>query len=426
MDITIFRSLLAINPNTNFPISTNFLLSTDGVGDLVWKDVMQTISTQDAYVAYLPSTIYTMSNFMYNISTGVLPGSLSTPNLTSTVNGLGYAGYISTASLCSTVIGLGQIYTSTLVFTSTVDGLASSGYVSSASLTSSITGLGTWYVSTTSLMSTVNGLGTTYISSSSLANSLANIGTTYVSTLSLTSTLNGLGTYGYPSSASLYSSINGTNSNLVSSVTNILNTKLKYNINDVGALVLAGYNMNVTISTISSFYFYDSFFNSSITYKGNNGVTIASTLGTTATSNDFYLSTLNLQLDAFSSYTHTNTMLSLEIHPNLIFSQIAGITVSPKTFHVSSFLTYNTSTINILHQTKFMANNISASNLFHQPIRLNIPGKFMSNYTYPYVLSHRIIDAYCRDTNNGFSSSNVELFFDSTTSYYLSIQNIAP
>ena len=103
-----------------------------------------------------------------------------------------------------------------------------------------------------------------------------------------------------------------------------------------------------------------------------------------------------------------------------------GAPLLPKIFHVSSFLTYNTSTINILHQTKFIANNTNASNIFQQPIRLNIPGKFMSNYLHPYVLSHRIIDAYAYGANVGFVNRDVGLFFDSTTSYYLSIQNIAP
>ena len=405
MDTTIFRSLLAINPATNFPISTNFLLSTDGLGDLVWKDVMQTISTQDHYVAYLPSTINTISNFMYNISTGVLPGSLSTPNLTSTVDGLG-TKYVSTASLYSTVVGLGNTYISSLFMGSTIAGLGTYGYISTPSLASTIDGLGTRYISTASLASTIDGLGTRYIS-----------------TTSLTSTLNGLGTYGYPSSASLYSSINGTNFNLVSSVSDILNTKINYYNNQVGSLILAGYGMNVTISTISSFYFYDTFFNSSITYKGNNGVITGST--NVLLNNDIYISTLDTQLDNFSSYIHATTNVSLEIYPNLIFSQI-NTNSNPQIYHVSTFLTYNKSTINVLHQTKFLAMNNTASNLFQQPIRLNIPGNLLSNYLHPYILTHRIIDAYSYAPNTGFISSNVDSFFDSTSSYYLSIQNIAP
>lgn len=423
MDTTIFRSLLAINPNTNFPISTNFLLSTDGLGDLVWNNVFTTISTQDSYVAFLPSTIYTMSNFMYNISTGVLPGSLSTPNLTSTVKGLGNAGYVSTATLFSTVTGLGNIYLSTLSFASTVDGLGTLGYISSTQLNSTIDGLGKRYISTASLQSTIDGLGSKYISTTSLASTIDGLGSRYISTASLTSTLNGLGTYGYPSSTSLYSSINGTNSNLVSSITDILDTKLNYYYNQVGSLVLAGYNMNVTISTISSFYFYDSFFNSSITYKGNNGLITAST--NVLSNNDMYISTLVTQLDSFSSFIHKTTNVSLEVYPNIVFSQI-NTNSNPQIYHVSTFLTYNRSTINVLHQTKCLAMNNTASNIFQQPIRLNISGNLLSNYIHPYVLTHRFINAYSYGTNVGFISPNVDSFFDSTSSYYLSIQNIAP
>jgi len=427
MDITIFRSLLAINPLTNFPISTNFVLSTDGIGDLVWNNILTTLSTQDSNIGFLPSTIYTMSNFMYNISTGVLPGSLSTPNLTSTVNGLGTANYISTASLNSTVSGLGQTYISTLSFASTIDGLGNAGYISTNSLNSTITGLGNLYTSTLSLNSTVNGLGQTYVSTSYLSNALSNLGGTYISTLSLTSTLNGLATYGYISSATLQSSIYGTTStlvsSLVSSVTDILNTKIKYYANNIGSLTLSGYNINVTISTISSFYFYDSFFNSSIKYKGNNGIITGST--NVLSNNDIYISTLTTQLDSFSSFIHGSTNVSLEVHPNIIFTAI-NTNSNPQIYHVSTFLTYNTSTINVLHQTKFMATNNNASNLFQQRIRLNIPGNVLSNNVYPYVLTHRFINSYSYGANIGFSSSNVNAFFDSTSSYYLSIQNIAP
>ena len=106
MDATLYRSLLAIDTNTNIPISTNYILSTDGLGDLSWQNVIYNISSQDKYLGYLPSTIYTMSNFIYNISTGVLPGSISTTNLVSTVEGLGNIGYISSTQLISTVEGL--------------------------------------------------------------------------------------------------------------------------------------------------------------------------------------------------------------------------------------------------------------------------------------------------------------------------------
>jgi hypothetical protein len=425
MDTTIFRSLLAINPATNFPISKNYLLSTDGLGDLLWKDVLTTLSTQDQYIGFLPSTIYTMSNFMYNISTGVLPGSLSTPNLTSTVNGLATAGYISSATFTSTITGLGTLgYLSSAFMASTIDGLGTYGYVSSATLKSTIDGLGTRYVSTQSLASTITGLGTYgYVSSATLVNTIANMGLSYVSTLSLNSTIVGLGTYGYPSSATLLSSMNVASSNLISSITDILANKQNIYLTTAGALVIAGSNINVTISTMSSFYFYDSFFNSSIHYKGKNGLQLPYNPSPTY---DFYVSTLDTRLDRFSSYTHPTTSLSLEIFPNIIFPQI-NTNSNPQIYHVSSFLQYNASTINILQQTKFLAMNNSASNIFQQPLRLNIPGEVLKTYyNYPYLLTHRFINVSASNTNVGFDrSSNVQVFFDSTSSYYLSIQNIA-
>jgi hypothetical protein len=428
MDPTIYRSLLAINPNTNIPISTNYILSTDGKGDLSWQNVLYNISSMDYSLGFLPSTINTLNTFLYNISTGVLPGSLSTPNLTSTVDGLATIGYISSSSLKSTIDGLGTYgYVSTLLFGSTVTGLqnnlGSVGYISSLSLNSTINGLGTYgYVSSSSLRSSLIGLGTFgYVSS---LNNLGSLG--FVSSLSLTSTVNGLGTIGYVSSASLISSVIGVNNNLVSSITHILNNKQNIYLNTAGALVIGGSNINVTISTISSFYFYNTFYNSSINYKGNNNDAIAFNSGL-----DFYVSTLDTQLDRFSSFITNKTNISLEVYPNIIFPQI-NTNSNPQIYHVSSFIQYNGSNIgsasaSAIQQTKFLAMNNSASNLFQQSLRINVPGSLINNnYSYPYLLNHRFINAYASNTNVGFSSSNVKIYMDSTSSYFLSIQNIAP
>lgn len=432
MDATLYRSLLAIDPNTNIPISTNYILSTDGVGDLSWQNVIYNISSQDKYLGYLPSTIYTMSNFIYNISTGVLPGSISTINLVSTVEGLGNIGYISSLTFNSTINGLGTLgYISSLYMASTIDGLGTYGYLSSSRLTSTVDGLGSLgYVSTSRLNSTINSLGSQG----------------YISSLSLTSTIEGLATFGYPSvatilyefqrlgtnpfnyvsSASLYSSIQTVVDGFVSSSTNLYNNKQNIYLNYTGSLVIAGSNINVTISTISSFYFYNTFNNSSITYKGQNGAKLANN----PTNSDLYISTLNTQLDTFSTYITKNTTISLEVYPNILFPQI-NTSSNPVLIHVSSYLTYQASTINLNHQTKFLAANNSGSNLYNTPLRFNIPGNIINNgnvsqYRGSYVLTHRFVDAYSAGLRTGFSTSNVNLYFDSTSSYYLSIQNIAP
>jgi len=425
MDPTLYRSLLAIDPITNYPISNNYILSTDGFGDILWEDTFYNMSTQSQIVGYLPSTINSITNFMYAISTGVLPGSLSTPNLTSTVNGLAQIGYISSATLQSTIDGLGTYgYVSSFTYSSTINGLATAGYISSQSLTSSLKGLGIFgYVSTLSLRSSLIGLGTFgYVSTSYLSNTVNNLGTTgYISSLSVQSSINGLGTIGYISSGSLFSTIITVNNNLISSSTDLLNKKQNIYLNTASALVIAGSNINVTISTISNFYFYNSFYNSSIAYKGNNNAIKSFNSGL-----DLYVSTLDTQLNIFSSYINNKTNISLEIYPNIIFPQI-NTNSNPQIYHISSFIQYNGSTIGIQQQTKFLAMNNSSSNLFQQPLRINIPGSVINNnYSYPYLLNHRFINAYASGLNIGFASSNVQVYMDSTSSYYLSIQNIAP
>ena len=425
MDPTIYRSLLAIDPRTNLPISTNYILSTDGKGDISWQNVINNISSIDNNVGYLPSTINNISTQLYNLETGFLSGSLNTLNLVSTVNGLGSVGYISSLVITSTLNGLGTYgYVSSSTLTSSLIGLGTFGYISTLSHFSTSIGLGTFgYISSLSLQSTINGLGTfAYISSLSLQSTLNGLGNAgFISSLSLQSTINGLGTLGYASTASLISSVIGVNNNLISSTTDILNNKQNIYLNTAGALVLGGSNINVTISTISNFYFYNSFYNSSITYKGNNNATTAYNSGL-----DFYVSTLDTQLDRFSSYTTNKTNLSLEVYPNIIFSQI-NTDSNPQIYHVSSFIQYNGSNINLQQQTKFLAMNNSASNIFQQSLRINVPGSIINNnYSYPYLLNHRFINAYASNTNVGFFTSNVKIYMDSTSSYYLSIQNIAP
>jgi hypothetical protein len=143
----------------------------------------------------------------------------------STVQGLGTSSYVSSASLTSTIQGLGTAgYLSTVqasFFVSTVQGLGTATYVSSASLTSTVQGLGrAGYLSTVQasfFVSTVQGLGTaTYVSSASLTSTVQGLGRAgYLSTVEASffvSTVQGLGTSRYVSSASLTSSIQGLGS----------------------------------------------------------------------------------------------------------------------------------------------------------------------------------------------------------------------
>ena len=84
MDITIYRSLLAVDPKTNLPISTNYILSTDGQGDIAWQNIFYNMSSQ-SQLGYLPSTISTISTLVYNIYAGISPAAITVNNLTSTV-----------------------------------------------------------------------------------------------------------------------------------------------------------------------------------------------------------------------------------------------------------------------------------------------------------------------------------------------------
>ena len=143
-------------------------------------------------------------------------GFLSTPNLTSTVAGLGTASYVSTASLISTTAAL-QL------------GYATAGFLSTPNLTSTVTGLGSAsYVSTASLISTTAALQTAYGTAG------------YLSTPNLTSTVAGLGTAGYVSTATL-----GANLSTLSTsyATNFITSSLTFS---------TAIGSNATISSVTA------------------------------------------------------------------------------------------------------------------------------------------------------------------------------
>ena len=60
--------MFAVNPATNLPISTGYMIATDGVGGITWVNP-------------------------------ILFGGISLPNLVSTVGGLGSINYVSTSYL---------------------------------------------------------------------------------------------------------------------------------------------------------------------------------------------------------------------------------------------------------------------------------------------------------------------------------------
>lgn len=425
MDPTIYRSLLAIDPYTNFPISTNYILSTDGYGNIQWQNGLYNLSSISKDVGLLPSTIVNLSTQIYALQQ-ISPGSVPVSQFTSTVAGLGSIGYVSSSQLTSTVVGLGSIG---YVNYSTISSLGTLGYVSSSQLTSTVGGLGSiGYISSPQLISTVDGLGSYgYVSSSQLASTLSNLATNgYLSSQSLYSTVRGLATYGYVSSTQLNSSFTGLGTlGYVSQATlsTTVGQRLNVFFNTANTLSINGNNNIVSISSMNAPYFYSSFFTSSITYKGNNGA-LTALQSTTGITTDFYISSLNTQIDSFSSFINNKSKLTFDIYPNVLFPNINTNGIS-RTFVVSSFLQYGGNPLfSSIHQTWLYGINNNASNMFAPTMRLNLSGtQINSNYANPYVLVHRVISAGDVAPNT-FSNQNVTLFFDSTTSYYLTIQNL--
>ncbi len=258
-DLLILRTLFALNPNTNLPISSFYVATTDGIGGLYWLSAIDYISAATG-VGNLPSSIVSLStglssingnftNLSTYVSSVIVQGISS---LSTALGNIDLTGTIVPRQLTSSIIGLGTSrYISSLSLQSTVAGLGSASYISSATLSnytaSSFVSSFTWllndtrYISTGNLLSTssnflyrfenlgvlnpntVNVFGTLNLTGntigtvnnyqfadSNLISSLEGLGNLgYISTLSLTSTLEGLGTAGFLSTISLISSIDG-------------------------------------------------------------------------------------------------------------------------------------------------------------------------------------------------------------------------
>ena len=155
--------------------------------------------------AGLTSTVRGLGTAGY-ISAPQLYSSLTT-TLVSTTQGLGTIGYISAPQLFSTTTGQQSTLTTSLA--STAIGLGTLGYISAPQLFSTV--FAQQSTLTTSLTSTAIGLGTLgYISAPQLYSTL---------TSALASTTKGLGTAGYISSAQLYSTTAGQQSSLAIALT---------------------------------------------------------------------------------------------------------------------------------------------------------------------------------------------------------------
>jgi hypothetical protein len=481
-EMLILRTLFALDPDTNMPISTNFVVTTDGIGGLVWVNPYTNLSTAGAGIGYLPSTINSLSSTVASLSTQVSSltiglSSLSTVlglayissgiydnQLTSTTVGLGTIGYVSTSQLVSSIVGLGTVnyVSSTQLASTTAWILDASRYVSTGALVSSVAGLlplpqlvstvdglGTvGYLSTSQLVSTVVGLGTSgYLSTSQLVSTVEGISTTvfstffstlvpeFISPTQLLSTVSSLGSYGYVSTSQLTSTVawfqdvsRYVSTGALVSTTAGLSTNLQttFFIDNAGTLNI--YGGTTVISSIASVVFLSTFVLSSLTYEGSNGVYSPVRYPDATLGNNMFFSTAKLSLDKFSSYILASSRINLEFYPTFVFPRLNTGATTYMAINMSSMLAYGTG---------YLSNDIASSwvyagtqtsgfgNVYQQPIHLQIPGSLIANnYVNEYYLVHNLPNSVTSNLTPGFTSGDIQVQFGSTNSVFLSIQNL--
>jgi hypothetical protein len=368
-------------------------------------------------------------------------GSLSfMSNIQSTVTGLGTARYVSTATLQSTSVGL------VAQNLSTVRGLGSSGYVSTLSLQSTIDRLGLLsYISSSALTSTVasilypatspggslgvivttstdpalvnfNTVISQYLGSTNYFNQTNASGFGVVYGVSLPSTTSGiirsLGTLNYVSTATLQSTSQG-----------IQAAKQNIYIDRSGATNIT--NSQVFISSVGAITFLSSFVESSITYKGQNGLMT----GTVTTNSNLSFSTANLQFDAFSSLITSNSRITVQVFPTFQFDTLTAGANASQLYPMVTTVQYGTNYLNMSNETRVAGTTAvnGYSNIFQQSLKFSIPGSqvISGGYTAPYVLSHSMTGAISYQTNIGFRSPSMTAFYASTNSYFLTVQNLS-
>jgi hypothetical protein len=469
-DLIIFRSLFAINSNTNLPVSSSYILGTDGMGGLNWQDIFANISTYSqiigAPIPYLPSTIYSFSSQLLTLSTitgttfstlstadaqlfstlstmigeGGIPGSITTGQLQSTVADIySPTKYISTGNLFSTTQGLLEgVFVLTPNLTSTVDGLGTARYVSSLSLQSTvsrvftyidsnITNLGTDYgfISSPQLLSTVRNLGLTgYISSSQLRSTVSSI---YFNTTGFfTSTLNTLGTTGYISSPQLLSTTAGIYENLTRNI----------NVDRNG--VLNVYNSQVTISSLEKLAFLSSFYLSTMTYAGSNGAIVGNNPSGTA---DIIWTSAELNLNLHSNFIVPSSHIVVDAYPLFTFKYInmVGNPIATQIYSLSTLIKYGDTFVStadstyITNTSYFVGNHFvtGLSNTYQAPLRLSFTGRNIGvtenqsgYYENQYTLYHRLTSSLTYSLTPGIQDSNLSIFYGTQNSVFITVTNL--
>lgn len=459
----ILRTLFALDPDTNMPISTNYVVTTDGIGGLVWLNPFTNLSTAGAGIGYLPSTIDGMRSNISTLSTTVSSlviglSSLSTvlgqsyissgvysPQLTSTAIGLGSIGYLSSAQLVSTVEGLGNAnYVSSSQLVSTTAWILDpSRYVSTGALVSSIANV----FPVSQMVSTVVGLGTLgYVSTSQLVSTTQGISTTVFSTfystlvpqfitpLQLTSSISSLATLGYISTSQLTSTVAWfqdpsryvSTGALVSTAAGLsTNLQTSFFIDNAGTLNIFG--GTTIVSSATNVVFLSTFMQSSITYQGNNGTVVPVRYPDATLGNNMFFSTAKIPLNNFSSYILNTSRINLEFTPTFVFPRLNAGASAYMLLNMSSMLAYGPGYLSPIASSWVYAGTQASGfgNPYQQPIQLQFSGSaFANKYANDYYLVHNLPDSVTSNLTPGFASGNVEVQFGSTNSVFLSIQNL--
>jgi hypothetical protein len=459
----ILRTLFALDPDTNLPISTNYVVTTDGIGGLTWLNPFTNLSTAGTGVGYLPSTIDGLRSNISSISTLIpeffiglsslstvlgqsyISSGIYTPQLLSTTEGLGTLGYISTSQLQSTVVGLGSSdYVSSSQLVSSIGWILDpSRYISTGNLissvagvlpvpqlTSSLIGLGSLgYVSTSQLTSTVEGISTLVFSTfystlvpqfttpSQIVSTVEGLGTVnYISTTQLTSTMNWLlDNSRYVSTGALVSTAAGLSTNLQTS----------FFIDNAGNLNI--YGGTTVVSSATAVVFLSTFVLSSLTYEGSNGTVVPVRYPDATTGNHILFSSAKISLDKFSSYILNTSQINLEFYPTFVFPRLNTGATSYSIFPMSTLVAYGPGYLSEVGNNWVYAGTTTSGfgNLYQQPIQLQIPGSQLQNkYQYDYRLVHNVLSSATSNLTPGFVSGNIEVQFGSTNSVFLSIQNL--
>ena len=408
------------------------LISTANLVDLVsTANLARFISV--ANLATLISTpnlrdLVSMANLIHLVSTANLTDLVSTPffdtGITSSLIGLGNLGYLSSFQAHELSTGVLQVSSIRFMDSTTTPpeaGTISLLHVSSGQLlfNGGYTGSG----GGAGVSQLVAGTGIILNPPVGTGAVTVTVNTTGLLDSPITSTLNGLGTAGYISSSQLQSSVTAL--------------KQSFFVVNANTLYLQGSGNTLTVSSLASIVYLSSFLQSTITYRGSNGtITPQWTAGTQPIS----FTTANLQLDSFSTLITSNAIVNIEVLGNFMFSPLA-LPQTPVPIYMSSFVRSGvTGNANYLSsqmfQTMFFPTNYNSgiagglygniSNYFAPKIKMSIPGSVVQNFypNAPLVLGHYLPNAVTLTTTQGFLNSNTTVFFGSTNSVFISVQNM--